>query len=257
MTEMKKFLTIAFVFAALTACQKGDDAAAVGDGGMRLDLSASSRVASVTGSDAQGGFYIETPGLSEFVLTITGGDYYKTWENPAEYTSEERFPAGVYEVTLQYGESDAEGFDKPCFMASGSVEVFDRNRISDLSLTASLQNSIVEVVMTDNFKGYFVEHDFTLTTASGTEYKFADALEGMLFVPAGSSVSVACSALRQSAVASGERDELAVRTLTMRACTRHILKYDLERAGSVKVNITFDDEIVATITLPVELNENA
>jgi hypothetical protein len=46
-------------------------------------------------------------------------------------------------------------------------------------------------------------------------------------------------------------------SLLLKAATHHKIVFDLSTAGKAVVNITFDDEIVETIELEFELNENA
>ncbi len=254
---MKKFLTIALMFAAVVSCQKNQELTAEGEGGMKLDFTASSRVASTAAEGQQTGYEIKVPELGEFRLTITGADFNQTWSSLADYSVDgQSYPKGDYTVAIQYGEPTDEGFEKPYFFESRDVVVKDRNQTTYVDIEARLANSIVEVVMTDNFKGYFVQHGFTLTSAAGNEYTLVESPAQDLYVPAGSTVTVKCSAVRQADAATGKVTELS-KSVTTKACTRHIIKYDLQKAGSVKVNITFDDKLIATETIDVELNENA
>ena len=65
-------------------------------------------------------------------------------------------------------------------------------------------------------------------------------------------VTITCEAVRQT----GKSEKLEV-TVTLQPTTRHTVLFDLSTAGSAKVNVTFDGEIVEVTEEEFELNENA
>lgn len=257
-TTMKRFLTIAILTATLAvSCQRqegsGDPASA--EGRIRLNLTSTNVVAG-SGNGDVAGITVDVPELSEFSLTITGNDYNRTWSSIEEYSSDERFTTGTYQVSIQHGDIAEEGLSKPCFSASHSVDVPDRNRTVDVSLVAALANSIVEVAMTDNFKNYFVEHDFTLTTASNV-FSVDENPAEHLFVAPQTGIAVDCECVRQADAATGKKTVLETVYIDVEPQTRYIVKYDLQSAGSVTVNVTLNDETIDSIVIPIETNENA
>ena len=253
---MKKLLLIALVAAMTAACHKDSAEQTVGTGILHITPKAAGNVNEVkaaTESEPNGGKTIAVPALSEFSLTIKGTDYDRTWTSLSDYSAdEERLTAGLYDVAIKYGDIAVEGYDKPYFYAEKKgVQVLDRNRTTNVELTATVGNAIVEVVMTPEFKGYFTEHKFTLKTASN-EFEIDENPAKDLFV-APQTVTLDCTVKRQS----GKEESLATQTFEVKARTRHIVRYDLEKAGSVKVNITLDDTLIGSDTVDVELNENA
>lgn len=253
---MKKLLLIASVAMIAAACQKVSVEQIAGSGGLKLNLSASGAVRSLAAGQTDGGIEIEVPDISEFTLTITGTDYDRTWSSVGDYSSDERFQAGMYDVAIEYGDIAEEGYDKPYFFATENVEVFERNRTTEVELVATVGNAIVEIAMTDSFKGYFVSHDFTLTTASNT-FTLEENPAQHLFVAPQQQVRIDCTCIRQANAAAGTEEKLATQSIDVAARTRYIVKYDLQEAGSVTVNISLNDEVIDTIELPIELNENA
>ncbi len=252
---MKKLLLIALFASMAAACQKDSAEQNVGTGILRInalrpDNKVEVKATAENGTD--GGKTVATPELSAFSLTIKGTDYDRTWTSLNDYSADdERLTAGMYEVSIKYGNIAEEGYDKPYFYASKSVQVLDRNRTTEAELTATVGNAIVEVAMTPEFKGYFTEHKFTLKTASN-EFTLDENPAKDLFV-APQTVTLDCAVKRQS----GKEESLATQTFEVKARTRHIVKYDLEKAGSVKVNITLDDTLIGSEVVDVELNENA
>ena len=253
---MKKLLLFALVAAMATACQKSSMEQTIGTGILQITPAVANDVNEVkatTENEPNGGKTIAVPALSEFSLTIKGTDYDRTWTSLSDYSAdEERLTAGLYDVAIKYGDIAVEGYDKPYFYAEKKgVQVLDRNRTTNVELTATVGNAIVEVVMTPEFKGYFTEHKFTLKTASN-EFAIDENPAKDLFV-APQTVKLDCAVKRQS----GKEESLATQSFEVKARTRHIVKYDLEKAGSVKVNITLDDTLIGSETVDVELNENA
>lgn len=253
---MKKLLLIALVAAMATACQKVATEQAVGTGILHITPSVANdvnEVKSSTESNASGKT-VAVPALSEFSLTIKGSDYDRTWTSLTDYSADdERLTAGMYDVTIKYGNIEEEGYDKPYFYATKSVQVLDRNRTTEAELTATVGNAIVEIAMTPEFKGYFVKHEFKLkTTYTAEPFTLEENPAKDLFV-APQSVTLECACTRQN----GKEEALTPQTFEVKARTRHIVKYDLEKAGNIKVNITLDETLIGSEVIDVELNENA
>ena len=74
----------------------------------------------------------------------------------------------------------------------------------------------------------------------------------LLFLNANQEVKINCEATRQTGATTTLES-----SVTLKPTTRHKVIFDLSTAGKAVVNITFDNEIVETIELDVELNENA
>ena len=253
---MKKLLLIALVAAMATACQKDSTEQTVGTGILHITPSVANDVNEVKNSTESNasGKTVAVPALSEFSLTIKGSDYDRTWASLTDYSADdERLTAGMYDVTIKYGNIEEEGYDKPYFYATKSVQVLDRNRTTEAELTATVGNAIVEIAMTPEFKGYFVKHEFKLKTAYTAEpFTLEENPAKDLFV-APQSVTLECACTRQN----GKEEALTPQTFEVKARTRHIVKYDLEKAGNIKVNITLDETLIGSEVIDVELNENA
>lgn len=255
---MKRIFTLAVMTAMLAvSCQRqesGDQTSA--EGRVRLNLSSTNVVAGSEDGSVPG-ITIDVPSLSEFSLRITGNDYDNTWSSLAEYSSDERLTTGTYQVSIQYGDPAQEGLSKPYFSATKSVDVPDRNRTVEVSLVAALSNAIVEVAMTDNFRNYFVEHDFKVTTATNTFDVDENPSEHLFVAAPQTGIAIDCECVRQADQATGKKTVLDTVHIDVEPQTRYIVRYDLQSAGSVTVSITLNDEVLNTIVIPVETNENA
>ena len=190
------------------------------------------------------------PKADDLKVEIVGNDNTFAWASLAEFNEAVsgglKFVAAPYSVTLSYGEKGAEGWSKPYFEGSTSVDVPMYGLTAEANVEVALANSIVAIETTEQFDGYFPQSSFKV---KGIAWE-ADR-EEMLFMNAGE-VKITCEAVRQT----GSTTTLES-TITLKPTTRHTVVFDLSTAGNAKVKVVFDGEIVETIELEFELNENA
>ena len=258
---MKNVFLCAIAALALVACQSPSEQLGVGEGKIAVAASVSGDIAT-----RAEGFNLPTPELSDFTLSITGtentatAEFSKQWASLSDYrTDDERYAAGWYTVAIANGDVTAEGYTTPCFTASKSVQVLDRNRTVVAELNATVANAIVLVQTTEAFDNYFPQSDFTVTTATNT-IEVDKQAEGHLFIAPQNGVKIDCSCIRQANLATGKVEQLATQTIALaKAATRYIVTYDLTSVGSVNITITLNEDILDTIPVDTntELNPNA
>lgn len=254
---MKKLLAFASAALLMVGCHDDNSIQTVaGEGTMRINATASGEIITKTGTES--GMMVDVPQISDFSLKITGNNFEKSWDSVSNYDFEtERYVAGNYNVSIEYGDIAVEGYNVPYFYTSESVEVLDRNRTTNVELVATVGNAIVEVVTTENFRGYFPQHKFTMTTASNT-FELKENDDELLFIAPQENVAIDCTCIRQSNIASGKEESLATQYIpTVNARTRYIVTYDLKSAGNVTITVTLNETIIDTFDVDVELNENA
>ena len=190
------------------------------------------------------------PQAKDLKVEIEGNGTTQTWATYAEYEQAINegltFPSGPYTITLSHGEKGVEGWSKPYFEGSTTVDVPMYGLSVDADIMVALANSIVTIETTEQFDGYFPTSSFKI---NGTDWDASK--KEMLFMNTGE-VSVICNAKRTTGA-----DATFESKLQLKASTRHKVVFDLSTAGKAIVNITFDNEIVETIELDVELNEKA
>ena len=260
---MKKVLLCAMAALMFASCQENNsELNASGEGRIAITASASGEVA----TRAESGIDIPAPALADFSLKITGQagtvteSFEKSWTSLSNYrTDDERYLAGYYNVAISNGDATVEGYYSPCFTASQSIEVLNRNRTTNVELVATVANAIVLVQTTEAFDKYFPQSEFTVTTATNTITVDKDATEHLVIAPQ-NGVKVDCTCVRQSNLATGKTETLATQTIaTAKAATRYIIKYDLSNAGGINVVITLNDSILNStpVDTNTELNPNA
>ena len=247
---MKKiFLVIALGIAAM-ACQKNNSDTALKEGKIVINASTRSEVSEANTSSKTVLDESLIPQTKDLNVEITGNGTTQNWESLTEFRKAIdgglTFASAPHTVTLSYGEKGVEGWSQPYFEGSTTVDVPMYGLSVDADIMVTLANSIVSIKTTELFDGYFPTSSFKI---NGTDWDASK--REMLFVNPGE-ISITCEAVRQSG--STTKFESFV---TLKPTTHHIVVFDLSTAGNAVVNIVFDDQIVETIELEFELNENA
>ena len=244
---MKKILFAIALAVVAIACQnnEGDTTAQVG----KIAIKAATR--SEVGNNTEGRLTLtDVPTAEELKVDVVGNDKTQSWATLAEFNAAVSegltFTSAPYIVTLSHGEKSAEGWSKPYFEGSASVEVPMYGLTAEANIEVVLANSIVVIETTEQFRGYFPQHTFKVKDIEWVADK-----EEMLFINAGE-VKITCEAVRQTG-----RTTTLESTVTLRPTTRHTVVFDLSTAGNAEVNVTFDGEIVEFVEQEFELNENA
>ena len=247
---MKKILFAIALAVVATACHTndGDTTKAAQAGTIVIHAATRNDIAN---SSEEGRFYLtDAPAVEELQVKIEGNDNVQTWVTLADFNAALadglRFISAPYTITLWYGEKGAEGWSKPYFEGSASVEVPMYALTAEANIEATLQNSIVAIEATDEFNGYFPQSSFKVKNFAWERDKGES-----LYLNVGS-VKVTCEAVSQTG-----KEQIFETTVTLKPATRHKVVFDLSTAGSAKVNIIFDDNVVEEAELEFELNENA
>lgn len=249
---MKKILFAIALAVVATACNndEGDLTAQVGK--IAIEAATRSEVGENNATSADSKLVLNeslVPKAEELKVEIVGNNNTFTWATLAEFNAaneEQTFASAPYTITLSYGEKGAEGWSKPYFEGSTTVEVPMYGLAVDANIEVLLANSIVAIETTDNFNGYFPKSAFKIN-----DIAWESAKGEMLFMSAGE-VTITCEAERQT----GSKTSLETK-LTLNPTTRYTVVFDLSTAGNAVVNVMFDDEIVDTIELEFELNDKA
>ena len=245
---MKKILFAIAHAVVATACHTSQEEGEVKVGKIAINATTRSEVSENT----DGKFVLSeslVPSAEELKVEIEGNGETFAWATLAEFnTANEglRFISAPYAITLSYGEKGVEGWSKAYYEGSTSVEVPMYGLTAEAYIEVILQNSIVAIEATDNFKGYFPQRTFKVKNI-----EWDAAKEELLFLNAGN-VKVTCEAVSQTGKASTFET-----VVTLKSTTRHTVLFDLSTAGNAKVDVTFDGQLVEVVEQEFELNENA
>ncbi len=140
----------------------------------------------VTGSGADpSSIDIPVPDASDFTIYITDADGNRAiWTGFTSSGGPERLLPGIYELTAISGVVGREGFDQPCFFASGKVMV-ENGKTTPVTLTATLANALVEVIFSESLNEKFDGVTATLHSTRAGYYQYSSTDSGPLFLSPG------------------------------------------------------------------------
>jgi hypothetical protein len=252
---MKKFFAFASLLAlTLSACtEKEPQSEQKGEGQVTITLATSAEV------DTRAQISCTTPELADFALQIegVGYDYAKEYASISEFNADNYLRFGQYRATVVAGDVMNEGYDKATFVGSKEFSVSARKH-TDVEITAHIANALVVVETTEAFDNYFVGgRTLKLTTAAGNEFDVTAQSEPLFVAP--ESVVVTGTAIKQSAQSGAEGAVVALPEyeLEVAAQTLYRVKFDVEQAGGATLTISLNDELVESIDIEQELNDNA
>ena len=247
---MKKILFAIALAIVATACHTNDSDTALKGGTIASNASTGADVseANTTGTTVLDESLV--PSAKDLKVEIASSNETMTWGSLAEFNQAINegltFTSGVHTITLHHGEKGTEGWSKPYFEGSTTVDVPMYGLSVDANVLVTVANSIVSVETTEQFDGYFPNSSFKI---NGVDWDASK--KELLFMNPGE-VAFSCEAVRPTG-----KPTTFEGTLQLKAATHHKIVFDLSTAGKAVVNISFDDEVVETIELEFELNENA
>ena len=239
---MKKILFAIALAVVATACNKDVEStsATTDRGTLAVRLTASTEVGDTT--NEQNKTVVACPANEQFNLSIADtATGVKIYEGAlGEYDATTLIPSGDKSIRIWFGDINDEGYDKPYFEGAAMVEV-------------GVANAAIAIETTELFDSYFQSATFTVVTENCTEgHAFDTTAEGLLFV-APAEVTVKCLAVGPT----GTKYEFSQRTPALQPQRRNIVRFDMKSAGNVVVNIEFNNQLVGSELIEVELNDKA
>ena len=247
---MKKIFFALALAVVATACHTNEGDQAIGFGKLAINASTRTEVSDANNASKLVLDEALVPSAKDLKVEIEGNGTTQTWAILAEFEQAVSegltFAAAPYAITLSHGEKGVEGWSKPYFEGKSNVEVPMYGLTAEANVAVALANSIIAIESTEEFDGYFPTSSFKING-----FDWNKESQELLFMNVGE-VTITCEAVRTTGSTSTFESKLQ-----LKASTRHKVIFDLSTAGKAVVNVTFDNEIVESIELDVELNENA
>lgn len=220
------------------------------DGGsLRLSLSADGNIAASTRADDTKATII--PAAADFGVSLsrTDGSFNKKWNLLEEFNKEELFPIGEYKIEAFYGDRDVEGFENPWFYASDNVAVTAGDQ-KNVSLTATLANSMVSIRYTDEFKSNFTSYSAAIRSTGHDYVAFAQDEDRPAYM-APSQIELNLTLTN----ASGKKVTLQPAGFRAEARRHYIVKIGVNGAsstGNLTLDVQFEEDVVSeTVEVPL------
>lgn len=225
-----------------TSCSK-----VVGDGMGTVSFSLENNweISDITKSNVAD--FTTLPQSGQFKVSITDAQDAVTPVN--DISQAVALAAGNYSAKAEFGSCSEEGFDKPCFIGSKEFSVQGGSR-TDVSINVKLANCLVKVETTPEFRKYYTDYNFTITSGAGTEVLFAKDESRAAFFDA-YLIRVKGSLVGQNGK-SVNFESKEYKNLAPATC--YTLKFDVSNVGSSSIKISFNDSAEDVSLGEYELN---
>ncbi len=172
-------------------------------------------------------------------LTSTEREFSKSWGSLSEFDTNEDFPTGNYLFEATYGKATDEGYGKPYYYGSQSVTVRNE-QTTNVSMTVSLANSIVDVKYTDEFKNFMSTYSSQFHSAGGQYFDHNEnATEELYVMPGEVALNVTFTK------PNGKSATVEAAKFTARPRYRHTVTVGIEGDGygDAQLTLSFDDTV--------------
>lgn len=254
-TIFNRALTMLIPASLLALCSCSQDSPWEGsyaNGGLRISLLADTEVIDAA-PQLRGEEVVEAPIPEQFKISLTRADgtFSKTWESLSKFSSEESFRSGTYLIEASYGSVEDEGFEKPCFRASRSFSLM-ADRVNEVSLTATLSNSLVSLEYTDDFKKFFRTYSAAIHSEGHSYIDIPSSEERPVYLAPGN-ITLQLSLEKQNGVAA----TFEPAEFVAEARHRYHITLDVNNGanGEGVLKITFDDSIDESHAVDIDLTD--
>ncbi|MDE6543553.1 MAG: DUF4493 domain-containing protein, partial [Muribaculaceae bacterium] len=240
------------VFSLLCGCTSGEgEGPNDKTGRINLSVTADKTLEQVTSRSTEGPdmSFLESLSAQDLAVVLQsteGASYSRKWSSVSEFPAEDKFPAGSYMITAYYGETDAEGYDRPLLFGTADFSVI-AERSTQVNLTATIANSIVYLEATDNFKNYFQNYSLSIVSPRGYNINIPSSETRPVYVNPGT-VTINASVT----LPSGRQGNITLGRFTAKAATLQRVTLNVENnAGDAVLSVDFDETLAEE---KIELN---
>lgn len=228
----------------LVSCAKEDAAKNDGMGTFTMNLNATGEVIGLNEKsrteEAGEGETLILPDVNDFSVSISSlGEQVCGWSS-YKAMSEEQLPelrVGTYQVKAWYGDVSKEGFELPCFEGNQEFSI-KKNETTPVEVTCYLNNALVKVNYTDEFKNYFSDYSAVIATSLGNEVEFAKTETRAAYFSPGELTA------KVKVKKSGQSTEAVYQAKVFTAESRHIYTLTLDvDAGSATMTVSFSEDV--------------
>lgn len=257
MQELKPIIGHVVAAMAVVAAAGCDGGSAVGIsdgcGQIRLSADVDARVTVSASSKAEGDqpLAVAVEDLS-LRLRSDNGSVDRTFASISEFPSDERFRVGGYTLSASYGSVDNEGFDSPYYYGEAVFSVV-HDQVAEVTVTASLANSMVSIAPTEAFVKYFgSEYSSSLHSEGGDYITVTSGETRPVYLRPGSVTLTTAVTLP-----AGQNVTLEAGTFEAKPRTHYTVTLDVDNSfGDAELIVTFDELTETepfTITLSSEV----
>lgn len=190
--------------------------------------------------------YMSVPSPEDFSIQLersTGEvSSWSTLTDFKEYIANNSFNTGTYTLTAYYGEKGKQDFEAPYFEASTTFNVLS-DQDNEINLTAELQNSLIIIEYSENFKNFMKDYHAKIRTEGiGEPITYGNLETRPLFIePKNASLS-----LHFTTKGKEYTSDIVVGDFPPIAKTLHKITFDLKgepEIGDATIEVEFDESL--------------
>ena len=243
--KISKILYASAALIAMASCTKSNNA---GDGLVNFAINSNETITDVTRSHVSD--YTTLPTAGDFSISVKDEAQQVMFDgkitdwDPASGLLKE----GTYSVTASCGDIETEGFDKPYF--TGSVPfTIKGGETTTVTIPVSLNNTVVKINCTQNFRNYYKNYTFKLTRNGSDIVSFAKDETRAAFVDGYKfTLEGVLESETKTYTFSKEYTSLEV-------ATAYTFVFDVNNIGSSSITISFNDNVETVDLGDYELND--
>lgn len=243
--KISKILYASAALIAMASCTKSNNA---GEGLVNFAISSNETITDVTRSHVSD--YTTLPAAGDFSISVKDEAQQVMFDgkitdwDPASGLLKE----GTYSVTASCGDIETEGFDKPYF--TGSVPfTIKGGETTTVTIPVSLNNTVVKINCTQNFRNYYKNYTFKLTRNGSDIVSFAKDETRAAFVDGYKfTLEGVLESETKTYTFSKEYTSLEV-------ATAYTFVFDVNNIGSSSITISFNDNVETVDLGDYELND--
>lgn len=160
--KLSSCIYTAIALVVLAGCSAETDPAVSGGGKISPTISVDPGVVEATDSRSTDDITLSPDDFS-LTLSSASGAVNRTWDKATDFPTSELWPIGEYTLTASYGNINNEGFDLPCYAGEAKVAVTE-GAVASAGVTCTLSNSMVTILTTDAFRGFFTSYAVQIVT---------------------------------------------------------------------------------------------
>ena len=191
-----------------------------------------------------------TADMLSLKLSSADGSFSRTWDKLADFDATEKFNVGDYTLEAFYGDEDSEGFEKPYVWGQTTVKVLE-NQTSRVSLTATLANAMVSIVLTPEFRAYMDDYSAEVHSAGGAYTFYSKTENRPVYVKPGT-VELSVS-LRKP---NGVEGSLSAAAFTAEPRHHYTMTFGLSQGTGEAVLEVIYDETLDEETVNIDLSDD-
>ena len=243
--KISKILYASVALFAVISCSKSSNSS---EGFVNFAISSNETAADVTKSHVSD--YTTLPVASDFSIIIKDETQQvmfdgkiSAWDPTSALLKE-----GKYSVTAFCGDIETEGFDKPYFEGTVPFEI-KGGETTTVSIPVKLNNTVVKVSCTQNFRNYYKNYSFKLTRNGSDIVAFAKDETRAAFVDGYKfTLEGVLESETKTYNFSKEYNNLEV-------ATAYTFVFDVTNTGSASITISFNQNVETVDLGDYELND--